>query len=89
MKKDKTERLLPSGKYTTSIPRFRREWTRLSKPVAKLLNCTVLGYDPGILFSSNEGSHTFTLTPKQAQIIRELIIQNDIIQKALYNIGTK
>ncbi len=45
----KTLRRMPSGEMTSSTKLFLEEWDKLLEPLKKALNCSVIGFDPGIL----------------------------------------
>jgi len=67
---------LPNGKATSSTDRYCREWNRLAKPVAKVLNCDVIGMDPGIHLAPKSGAPGFQLPVSVAQSILALLQSN-------------
>ena len=68
-----TYRTLPDGSITKSVNRYCREWNRIAMPVAKALECNIIGMDPGILLSPKEGGPPLNMSVPMANRIRKLI----------------
>lgn len=73
MTKSKRTYGLPSGKVTTSVARYIREWNGLAKPVARALGCEVIGLDPGIHLMPKGASVGFQISVSVAERIKDMI----------------
>lgn len=63
---------LPNGKTTTSVEKYCIEWEAISSPLAKILDCRVIGCDPGIHLTENGCGSGFVLSVTVAQKILAL-----------------
>ncbi len=61
MPKYKHYHSLPDGKSTLSANRYIKEWGKILKPLAKILDSRVISYDPSINLSTNEDYQQFNL----------------------------
>lgn len=52
---------LPTGKTTSSVTRYLREWSKTTKAVARKLDACVYAYDPGVCVCLPDGSGAVTL----------------------------
>lgn len=59
----------PDGKVTRSTARYLREWRAIARPLAKLLDCRVIGFDPAITISPRSGEDPIQLTVSMARRI--------------------
>lgn len=65
--------LLPGGKPTMSFAAYLSAWRKLYKPVAKALNCKVVGIDPGLHLMELDSQRGFTISSSVANRILDLI----------------
>ncbi len=54
---------LPDGRYTLSVARYIREWNKLTKPFAKTFGLRIIGFDPGVLMTTDEGGYSSMQVP--------------------------
>ncbi len=66
---------LPNGRYTTSQRRYIREWNALTKPFAKTFGLRIIGFDPGVLMTTDEGGYCSVQVPlKVLRIFNETVL---------------
>ena len=66
----------PGGNITTSVARYVRGWNALVKPVARALECDVIGFNPGIHLISKGASVGFQIAVSVTERIKALIDVN-------------
>jgi len=65
---------MPDGKRTTNATKMCRAWKRIYNPICKKLDLKVIGFDPGILFSTGNSCINMptSVAIKICNLIKEL-----------------
>ena len=66
---------LPNGTYTTSHKKYLETWTKIGEEFGKIINGTLFGFDPDLVYRVDGNSNSETFSPitvmKILQTIRD------------------
>ena len=74
MKKPTQKYRMPDGTYVKDAVKVSKAWHKISDPICKKFEVSVIGYDPGILF--REGNSHFQVSTALATQLSQLINDN-------------